>query len=400
MDCRGTRTIKLGAFEYGHIMILHVIENLFPESGGPPTVVIEFARHQARSGRRVAVICNRGPRKPEQRAALMETWRGLPIDFTDFSLLDASSRSGAMDRQLERLQPKIIHIHCMWESFVRTTAANARRRSLPYVISTHGMLHPYAIAQKRLKKWAYLTLFPQIIGGARELYSLNREEAAYVAKRFHCKSSVLANGIDAAEYSRATPDLFYERFPQFAHKSFILFVGRIHPIKGIDQLIRSYGLARSQGCDHQLVIAGPDDGCKAEIDALVDTLSLREHVHLVGGLFGEIKRSAFAACSVFAHRPRFEGFGITVVEGMAAGKPVVTTKECKLDGAGEAGALCVAPDTDEGFAEALVRVTREPVAARMLGAHAQAWVRTNLDWEALARVADESYAKAAGNPVG
>jgi glycosyltransferase involved in cell wall biosynthesis len=381
-------------------MILHVIENLFPESGGPPTVVIEFARHQARSGRRVAVICNRGPRKPEQRAALMETWRGLPIDFTDFSLLDASSRSGAMDRQLERLQPKIIHIHCMWESFVRTTAANARRRSIPYVISTHGMLHPYAIAQKRLKKWAYLTLFPQIIGGARELYSLNREEAAYVAKRFHCKSSVLANGIDAAEYSRATPDLFYERFPQFAHKSFILFVGRIHPIKGIDQLIRSYGLARSQGCDHQLVIAGPDDGCKAEIDALVDTLSLREHVHLVGGLFGEIKRSAFAACSVFAHRPRFEGFGITVVEGMAAGKPVVTTKECKLDGAGEAGALCVAPDTDEGFAEALVRVTREPVAARMLGAHAQAWVRTNLDWEALARVADESYAKAAGNPVG
>jgi glycosyltransferase involved in cell wall biosynthesis len=305
-----------------------------------------------------------------------------------------------MDRQLERLQPKIIHIHCMWESFVRTTAANARRRSLPYVISTHGMLHPYAIAQKRLKKWAYLTLFPQIIGGARELYSLNREEAAYVAKRFHCKSSVLANGIDAAEYSRATPDLFYERFPQFAHKSFILFVGRIHPIKGIDQLIRSYGLARSQGCDHQLVIAGPDDGCKAEIDALVDTLSLREHVHLVGGLFGEIKRSAFAACSVFAHRPRFEGFGITVVEGMAAGKPVVTTKECKLDGAGEAGALCVAPDTDEGFAEALVRVTRETVAARMLGAHAQAWVRTNLDWEALARVADESYAKAAGNPVG
>jgi hypothetical protein len=56
--------------------------------------------------------------------------------------------------------------------------------------------------------------------------------------------------------------------------------------------------------------------------------------------------------------------------------------------------------SDLGFAEALVRVTRETVAARMLGAHAQAWVRTNLDWEALARVADESYAKAAGNPVG
>ena len=381
-------------------MILHVIENLFPESGGPPTVVIEFARHQARSGRRVAVICNRGPRKPEQRAALMETWKGLPIDFTDFSLLDASSRGGAMDCQLERLQPKIIHIHCMWESFVRTTAASARSKRIPYVISTHGMLHPYALDQKRLKKWAYLTLFPQIIGGARELYSLNREEAEYVAKRFRCKSSVLANGIDVAEYSQATPELFYEKFPQFKTKSFILFVGRLHPIKGIDQLIRSYSVARSQGCDHALVIAGPDDGCKAQIEALIDELSLREHVHLVGGLFGEIKRSAFSACSAFAHRPRFEGFGITVVEGMAAGKPVVTTKECKLDGAGEAGALCVAPDTDEGFAEALVRLTRDPVASRALGAQAQSWVLSHLDWEALARVADESYALAAGRAVG
>ena len=381
-------------------MILHVIENLFPESGGPPTVVIEFARHQARSGRRVAVICNRGPRKPEQRAALMETWRGLPIDFTDFSQLDPSSKSGALERQLDRLQPKIIHIHCMWESFVRTTAASARKRGIPYVLSTHGMLHPFVLAQKRLKKWAYLTLFPQIIGGARELYSLNREEAEYVAKRFQCKSSVLANGIDVAEYSHATPELFNERFPQFKNKSFILFVGRIHPIKGIDQLIRSFSLARSQGCDHALVIAGPDDGCKAQIDALIDELSLREHVHLVGGLFGEIKRSAFSACSVFAHRPRFEGFGITVVEGMAAGKPVVTTKECKLDGAGEAGALCVAPDTDEGFADALVRYTGDHAAARDLGTRAQSWVRTNLDWEALARFADESYALAAGRAIG
>lgn len=377
-------------------MILHVIENLFPESGGPPTVVIEFARHQARSGRKVAVICNRGPRKPEQRAALMEMWRGLPIDFTDFSLLDPADRRGAMDQQLDRLQPKIIHIHCMWESFVRTTAAKARRRGVPYVLSTHGMLHPYVLAQKRLKKWVYLTLFPQIIGGARELYSLNREEADYVAKRFGCRSSVLANGIDASEYSHASPNLFLEKFPQFTNQSFILFVGRIHPIKGIDQLIRSYSHARARGCTHALVIAGPDDGCKAEIDALIDSLALREHVHLVGGLFGEIKRSAFSACSVFAHRPRFEGFGITVVEGMAAGKPVVTTKECKLDGAGEAGALCVAPDTDDGFAEALLRYTTNHVAAHDLGTRAQAWVRQNLDWEALARFADESYAKAMG----
>jgi glycosyltransferase involved in cell wall biosynthesis len=375
-------------------MILHLIENLFPESGGPPTVVIEFARHQALSGRKVAVVCNRGPSRPEQHDALMQTWRGAPIHYVDISRLPLDQRRGALERSIDEIDPKVMHIHCMWEGFVRHASASARRRGTPYVLSTHGMLHPFVLAQKRLKKWAYLTLFPQIIGGAAEVFALNGQEADHISSRFHVKSSVLPNGIDSSEYAGATPDLFLEKQPQLKGRSFILFVGRIHPIKGIDQLVRSFAIARSRGIDFDLVVIGPENGGGAQVRAAIEQCGVQSHVHLLGGKFGAEKLSAFAAASIVAHRPRFEGFGIAVVEGLATGRPVVTTAECRLDGAEEAGALVIAPDTDEGFAAALMQVASHRELARHLGDTGQRWAREFLNWERLARRADEAYGAA------
>ncbi len=376
-------------------MILHVIDNLFPESGGPPTVVIEFARHQAKSGRKVAVAVARAQRTEQSRADLAERWKGLDIELIDLGSVSHASPADALNAAIDRLQPRVIHIHCMWESIVRKTASIAASRGIPYVVSTHGMLHPYALGQKRLKKWVYLTLFSTIVSRASELFSLNREEADYVASRFKVRSSVLANGVDVGEYASASPEAFFDKFPQFRTQPFILFVGRIHPIKGIDNLIRSFGEARKQGLRLDLAIVGPDDGCKPDIVALVAQLGLEANVHFLGGMFGGLKRSAFAACTIFAHRPRFEGFGITVVEGMAAGKPVVTTVECKLDGAAEANAIHLAADSDGGFASALLETANDSTAAAALGRRAQQWVQQTLDWEALALKADASYSAAA-----
>jgi glycosyltransferase involved in cell wall biosynthesis len=253
------------------------------------------------------------------------------------------------------------------------------------------MLHPYALAQKRLKKLAYLTLFPHIIKGAGELYALNREEAEYAGARFGRPSSVLENGIVVADYDVSENGSFRAKAPSVGARPFILFVGRLHEIKGIDKLMRSYAHARSRGLALDLAIVGPDDGARAGLESLASELGIQSHVHFVGGLFGPEKRDAFAACALFAHRPRFEGFGITVVEALAAGRPVVTTRECKLDGSAEAGALRLSEDTDEAFGDALLEVATSADRGRALGARGQSWVRATLDWESLVRRVDASY---------
>ncbi len=374
-------------------MILHIIDNLYPESGGPPTVAIELVRQQAIMGRKVAILCTHAPRKPEQRALLAERWRGLDIEYI---VLDDLAEGGAKGARaaMDRLQPEIVHIHCMWEALVRRMAAHARRRGIPYVLSTHGMLHPFVLAQKRLKKWAYLTLFPGIVAGAGELFALNREEADHIVATFRRPATVLPNGIAVDDYSKPEVGMFRGLFPALGQRPFVLFVGRLHPIKGIDKLMRSYAHARAHGLDLELVLVGPDDGERPALEALARELGLSDHIHFTGGLFGPEKRDAFAACTIFAHRPRFEGFGITVVEGLASGKPVVTTRECKLDGSAAAGALRMVEDSDAAFGDALLEIARSADAGRALGARGQEWVRATLGWEALALQADAAYARA------
>ena len=375
-------------------MILHVIDNLYPEAGGPTTVVVEFVRQQAMMGRKVTVLCSRGPRKPEQRAALEERWAGLGVEFIEVGTLPRAQRAQAARDAVDRVKPSIIHIHCVWEPVVRHVALYARKRRIPYVLSTHGMLHPYAIAQKRFKKWVYMQVFPSILKSAGELYSLNLEEAEYVARRFRRPSSVLANGIVVADYEKPEQGIFRAKRPELAGRDFVLFVGRLHPIKGIDLLTRSFAHARKRGMELDLVIVGPDDGARGGVESLARELGIEKHVHFTGGLFGAEKRDAFAACTIFAHRPRFEGFGITVVEGLASAKPVVTTKECKLDGAVEAGALRQAADTDEAFGDALYEIATSADRGRALGARGQAWVREIFDWTSLVKRVDASYERA------
>jgi glycosyltransferase involved in cell wall biosynthesis len=122
--------------------ILHVIEDLKPESGGPTTVVVELARHQARSGARVSVVCGSGPDQASQRAQLQASFEA---DGVALHVLASADRAPSRRRLRELIQTtgaEVVHLHGMWSSIVRLGAAEARRAGLPYVISTHGFFHP------------------------------------------------------------------------------------------------------------------------------------------------------------------------------------------------------------------------------------------------------------------
>jgi len=373
--------------------ILHVIEDLKPESGGPTTVVVELARQQAVSGDRVSVLCLEGPGKPEQRAHLETSWRSAGVQLLEVGSM-GTQRQAAVASAIRDARPDMIHLHGVWSSLLRWSAAEARKRGVQYVVSTHGMLHPDVLKHGKLKKWVYLTLFRRFLGGASELLALNEEERAYLATRFDRPSSVLANGINVSDYRSATGTGFLSEHPELLNTSFALFVGRLHAIKGIDQLTRSFAYARGRGLKSHLVVAGPDSGERAALQTLASELGVGDTVHFVGPLYGASKLSALAACSMFVHRPRFEGFGLSVLEALATGRPVITTHRCRLDGAEQAGALRIAEDTDAAFGEAMLAVERDPALATVLASRAAAWARERFDWTQVGRDAEAVYARA------
>ena len=372
-------------------MIIHVIDNLRPASGGPTTVVIQLAEKQAEAGKQVHVICREGPDVPSERESLERRWDRAGIGWTETCSIPFSRRSAEIEARIAAMTPRVVHLHCVWEGILRSAQAACRRINTPTVMSTHGMLHPYVLGQKSLKKAAYLALFGNVVRANRVLLALNEEERSYIHARFSVPATVLPNAVDAGIYNRPHSGVFRASIPALQGKPFILFVGRLHPIKGIDQLVNSYAMSRAQGFAHHLVIAGPDDGARSALLSLVDRLGVADCVHLAGPVWGDMKVAALTECDIFAHRPRFEGFGIAVAEAMAAGKPVVTTRKCLLDGAADAAAVFASPDSDGEFASALVRVCSDATLRLRLGDSARRWVSEQLSWHRVLEIADDAY---------
>jgi glycosyltransferase involved in cell wall biosynthesis len=146
--------------------------------------------------------------------------------------------------------------------------------------------------------------------------------------------------------------------------------------------------------DWILVIAGTDEfGHKAEVCALVERLGLQEKVRIVGPLFGQTKRDAFAAADLFILPSYSEGAPVVVLDSLAAGVPVVTTKgapwedlvtfQCGWWTDISAGGLL------EALREAVV-APRETLA--LMGQRGRQLVASRYGWTSLAQKTIDLYA--------
>ncbi len=348
--------------------------------------MVELAREQAERGEAIRILCDE-PLEPGSAAPTR--WVGLDVQVLPASGASscAPMRRADIQRHLAELTPRVVHLHGAWDPILRRAAGACASMAIPWVVSSHGMLHPFTLRQRRLKKLVYLALFPRVLASARAVLTLNGEEAAAVERRFRVPAIVAPTAIDHDAYDRNVDGSFARSLSGLGGRPFILFLGRLDPIKGVDRLIEAYAIAAGGGIAAHLVIAGPDSGAERGLRQQVARLGLSERVHFVGLLVGERKLQALSECALFAHRPRYEGFGIAVVEAMAAGRPVVTTAACRLDGAAEAGAILLADDETAAFAKTLLRLADDQEASRALGARAKAWVSHELAWPTvLARV--------------
>ncbi len=349
-------------------------------------VVRGLAGAQAVAGDRVSVVC-RGQLRPDDASTIA---RALPPGVELFETGASGARGVAA--ALGKFRPDILHVHGVWEPYQRWCTDWARQHAVPWVLSTHGMLHPVPMSKGWLKKRAYAFLLGRAMRDARRLLVTSNEEREHVDRIIGTSAAVLVNGVNLAEFADADPRAFAAAHCRFAKRPYLLFLGRIHAIKGVDGLVRSFAIARNRGLDADLVLAGPPDGAESEVTRLARDLGVAKDVHLVGPLYGRDKIEALAGCAVFVHRPSYEGFGMAVIEAMAAGRPVVTTNACGVAREFAQSMLDVSADTDEAFATAILdRCSADPAETAKMAARGRDWVRQNLSWDAVAREARKLY---------
>jgi glycosyltransferase involved in cell wall biosynthesis len=364
--------------------ILHVIAGLNPQAGGPPAIAIRLAAAQAQLGHAVTL------------AAI------IPAPATSLASVPGSSRItmrcgpdlagpllagivGAAD---------VVHIHGVWDSLLRRAARAAHRAGVPYVFTPHGMLDPWSLNQKQLKKKIALALgYRRILQRSAFLHALTAGEMQSLnLLRLDRPVEILPNGIFPEEFAELPPSgTFRRRLPELGDRPYVLFLGRLHHKKGLDYLADAFALVAKKMPAARLVVAGPDEGEEQALRRRISSAGLNDRVHLVGPLYERDKLAALVDAACFVLPSRQEGFSVAVLEALACGIPVVLSEHCNFPEVASSGAGAVVPLTPDALARALEKMLTDPITARQMGLAGATLVRQCYAWPTIAEQSIAAY---------
>ena len=347
--------------------LLHVAAGCWADGGGLSESLAETALAQARQGLRVTLAFLGGqaehPLVRECRRAGATVWvfpRSRP---------NALYHSWAMARALPRLVRRAtqVHVHGCWTFPVWAAAGWARCYHVPYVLSSHGSLDPVRRAYGRLRKsFAWWCFDRHNLLGATWLHATSEMEACWLRDALGRRCPpirVIPIGVDAALLD-AAPDL-----PRT--KTF-LYLGRLHPLKGLDLLGEAWARSRLAAEGWRLVVAGPADGASPPSGPGIDC---------PGPLAGEAKARALKAAACLVLPTRSENFGLVVAEALWCRTPVICTRGAPWP---ELGDFWVDVSAD-ALAAAMRRFAAlSPEAREAAFARRFAWARAQFAWPALA----------------
>lgn len=389
--------------------IFHVIGSLDPAAGGPPAVAARLAAAQAALGHEVRIVCL-GQR--DQRYEVNKSLAGVP--HMDRVLIVALWPGAGWRAKVENftgklvaqyLQPRvepgdILHLHGVWEPLLRSSAKVARHNRAGYALTPHGMLDPWSLQQSKWKKKLALLLgYRTMLQHAAFIHALNQDEATGLAP-LHLRSpiEVIPNGVFLEEID-PLPEKgsFYQSHPQLQGRPYVLFLSRLHYKKGLDYLVDAFAQIAAKHPQLQLVVAGPDGGEKEPLERRLAELNLQNRALLTGPLYGRAKWEALVDATCFCLPSRQEGFSMAVTEAMAAGTPVVISRECHFPEVAQAQAGLVVSLNAGEVAIAIDQVVRDGNLARSMGQAGRNLVVTHYTWDRIAQQTLAAYERARGS---
>ena len=161
---------------------------------------------------------------------------------------------------------------------------------------------------------------------------------------------------------------FFELAERRRPEPFLLAVSTLHPHKNLDTLLGAFAAFRAQHAEFRLVVPGLHGFAADSLVRLRDSLGLRDAVEFPGWIPRECLRELFARAWAFVYPSRFEGFGLPVLEAMAAGVPTACSAIEPLNSLAGGAALPFDPRSQEAMVEALSRITEDEQLRRELAA--------------------------------
>lgn len=341
-----------------NLKILHAIASADPSGGGPIEGVRQLTAVSQIGGHTVELATLDDPESP---------WvKNCPIPI--HALGPGVTAYGFSRRFLDWMRENAknfdaVVVNGVWGfNALGTWMALRKDRSVPYMVFTHGMLDPwfkYQYPLKHLKKWIYWPwgLYPVLRDADAVFFTCDRERmlARQSFWLYDCNEVVIRYGTAGIpDPDRDYKSVFLAEHPAVAETCNFLFIGRVHPKKGPDLLIKAVAaLVKSGDWNREsmrVVMAGPTGFTYAQtLKKLAEDLGISECIYWTGMLSGEAKWGSFQAAEAFVLPSHQENFGIAVAEALSARLPVLISHSVNIspeiasDGAG-----FVEKDTLEG----------------------------------------------------
>ncbi len=408
--------------------ILHISPTYFPAHryGGPIKSVHELNKGLVKLGADITVYTTNMdssgvldiPLYQEVNVDGVRVWY-FPITFRPWEYSYNLHR--ALSKNIKDFD--IVHITSVFLSASTLGAYYARKFKKPYIISPRGNFMQEPLKFSSLKKKIYINLIEKrnLAEASAIHFTIEKEKDDYLKLGLPLrKAIIIPNSLDMGKFNTITRDSieFRKKFNIPVDKKVILFLGRLHPIKGLDTLIPAFAEVLKKEPKAILVLAGPDDGhyrskieaiiaeqrgLNADFRGLANNISVNQsnqhksasyNIIFTGMLLGNDKIAAYRESDIFVLPSYSENFGMVVVEAMAAELPVVITKGVGISNEVEkAGAGIVVEKDVNQVAEAILKILNNPELAKKMGENGRKLVETEFSGEKVAEKWIEEYNK-------
>lgn len=313
----------------GLLSALHVVASINDEVGGPARSVPGLAQGMAALDVRTAIAT-----LDYRKHGSQPDGSGVTIVSVPATTVTRVFRgwSPPFRNALARLAAggyDLVHNHGLWmapNAYARQVASAA---GIPLVISPRGMLDQWSLRRRRLlKRLAWMAYERANFDAAVILHatSMDEAESIRVAGLRH-PIAIVPNGVEMPHAGhRPLPDLLLTLYPQLVGKRWMLFLSRLHPKKGIADLLQAWSKVSAEFPDWHLIVAGPDlDGHRPALERECRALGVASAVTFTGMLHGDEKACAYANARLFVLPTYSENFGAAIAEALSYGVPVITT---------------------------------------------------------------------------
>lgn len=277
-----------------------------------------------------------------------------------------------------------VHVHGMWNYLSVAAQRWHQTTERPYIVSPHGMLNGWALADAPLRKRVARMLFEDAhIRNAAAVHAESRTERVALREAgYDTQTDVIPNGVEPAQMAGPAAPWLDGLGPD---ARVLLFLGRITPSKGLLNLLRAWNVAirGESGKDWHLLVAGPGDGNHlAELQTMVEDYGLADSVHFVGPAFGPERAAAYRSADAFILPSVAETLPMTALEAFAFQLPCLLTPQCNIPEAYACSAAIRVDPTEESLTAGLTRLfTMSPFERARMGKAAYDLADSRYDWD-------------------